>query len=91
VPAAVRKARNRLLRRALDESAGRYRTRFVGRTLPVLWESTSELGEYGWQMEGHTGNYLRVRAAAPAPRWNEIDSVRVEAAAGDVLQGVICN
>lgn len=85
----VRKKRNRILREALEESAKSYRRRFVGRELSVLWESTSEVGEWGWKMEGLTGNYLRVNAFAPSPRWNEVDRVRLEAVFGDRLKGVI--
>jgi hypothetical protein len=33
------------------------------------------MGEWGWQMEGYTENYLRVQAFAPSPRWNELDEV----------------
>jgi hypothetical protein len=54
----------------------------------VLWESTSEYGEYGWQMEGWTGNYLRVSALASSPRWNEVDEVELS---GDGMKGVIRN
>ncbi|MCK6540802.1 MAG: MiaB/RimO family radical SAM methylthiotransferase, partial [Anaerolineales bacterium] len=85
----VRKKRNRILREALEESAKSYRERFVGREMPVLWESTSEMGEWGWKMEGLTGNYLRVNAIAPSPRWNEVDQVRMESVFGDRLKGVI--
>jgi hypothetical protein len=43
--------------------------------MSVLWESTSKMGEWGWQMEGLTENYLRAQAFAPAPRWNELDDI----------------
>src|SRR5687767_10019927 len=69
--------RNHILHAALEESTKSYRQRFIGQTMSVLWESTSEVGEAGWQMEGWTGNYLRVSAFAPSPRWNEIDHVMV--------------
>lgn len=85
----VRKKRNRILREALEESAQSYRQRFVGREMSVLWESTSEVGEWGWKMEGLTGNYLRVNAFAPSPRWNEVDRVRMESVFDDRLKGVI--
>lgn len=85
----VRKKRNHILREALEESAKSYREKFVGREMSVLWESTSAVGERGWQMEGLTGNYLRVQAFAASPRWNELDDVRVNETAGDILQGVI--
>lgn len=87
----VRKERNRILREALEESGRRYARRFIGKTLPVLWESTSEMGEHGWQMEGWTGNYLRVKAAAPAPRWNELDQVKLVQTSGTGFHGVIHN
>jgi threonylcarbamoyladenosine tRNA methylthiotransferase MtaB len=87
----VRRKRNRILRQALEESAKSYREKFVGRTMFVLWESTSEMGEWGWKMEGLTGNYLRVNAFAPSPRWNEIDRVRISDGDGCRMKGVILN
>ncbi|MDD2923286.1 MAG: tRNA (N(6)-L-threonylcarbamoyladenosine(37)-C(2))-methylthiotransferase MtaB [Anaerolineales bacterium] len=85
----VRKSRNHILRGALDESAKLYREKFIGQTLSVLWESTSEMGEWGWQMEGWTENYLRVKAVASAPRWNQIDKVKLIAMDGESLKGEI--
>jgi threonylcarbamoyladenosine tRNA methylthiotransferase MtaB len=87
----VRKQRNRILHEALEESAEQYRQNFIGRTLPVLWESTSEMGEWGWQMEGWTGNYLRVQAFAPSPRWNEIDHVRITEGDRRSIRGIMTN
>jgi threonylcarbamoyladenosine tRNA methylthiotransferase MtaB len=87
----LRKKRNHILHDALEESAKAYRQKFVGRTMSVLWESVSEMGAWGWQMEGLTGNYLRVNAFAPSPRWNEIDRVRIDGVEGDRLKGVITN
>ncbi|HSB03048.1 MAG TPA: tRNA (N(6)-L-threonylcarbamoyladenosine(37)-C(2))-methylthiotransferase MtaB [Anaerolineales bacterium] len=85
----LRKKRNHILHEALEEAARSYRQKFVGRTLPVLWESTSEMGEWGWRMEGLTGNYLRLNAFATSPRWNEIDRVKINEAGGDRMSGVI--
>jgi threonylcarbamoyladenosine tRNA methylthiotransferase MtaB len=85
----VRKRRNRILQTAIEESAGSYRMQFIGQTLPVLWESTTEYGEYGWRMEGWTGNYLRVSAVAPSPRWNEVDDVTLEQVNGEKVSGSI--
>jgi threonylcarbamoyladenosine tRNA methylthiotransferase MtaB len=86
----VRKERNHILQAALEESAGSYREKFVGQTVSVLWESTSEVGDSGWQMEGLTGNYLRTRAFAPQPRWNEVDQVEIGQVHGGGLSGIIC-
>ena len=85
------KKRNHILHEALEESAKSYRQKFIGQTMSVLWESTSEVGDLGWQMEGWTGNYLRVTAFAPSPRWNEIDGVKVNEYRGDKMMGAIVN
>ena len=85
----VRKKRNHILHDALEESAKSYREKFVGRRTSVLWESTSEMGERGWQMEGLSENYLRVTASAPTPRWNEIDEVLLHEICDNRLKGEI--
>ena len=87
----IRKKRNHILHAALEESAQDYRAKFVGQTMSVLWESTSEMGEWGWQMEGLTENYLRVNAFAPSPRWNEIDPVKIHECTGSTIKGIISN
>ncbi|MDP1715378.1 MAG: MiaB/RimO family radical SAM methylthiotransferase [Anaerolineales bacterium] len=87
----LRKKRNHILQEAIEESAKSYREKFVGQRMSVLWESTTGFGEYGWRMEGWTGNYLRVSAIAPAPRWNEVDEVELTDLDGEKLKGVICN
>jgi len=85
----LRKKRNHILHEALEKSARSYRERFVGQKMSVLWESTSELGEWGWQMEGLTENYLRVNAFAESPRWNEIDEVQLNQLSDNSLKGEI--
>jgi threonylcarbamoyladenosine tRNA methylthiotransferase MtaB len=87
----LRKKRNHILTDLLEETAKSYRERFVGRKMSVLWESTSEMGDWGWQMEGLTENYLRAQAFAPSPRWNELDEVQFQNCSGDKLKGVILN
>jgi threonylcarbamoyladenosine tRNA methylthiotransferase MtaB len=86
----VRKERNAIYRAAFEESANIYCQKFIGKTLPVLWESTTQLDEHGWQMEGHTGNYLRVKAVTPAPCWNEMDHVELVENSSGMVRGVIC-
>jgi threonylcarbamoyladenosine tRNA methylthiotransferase MtaB len=85
----LRKKRNHILTDLLEQSAGIYREKFIGREMSVLWESTSEMGERGWQMEGLTENYLRARAFADSPRWNEVDAVRLTGLDDGILRGVI--
>jgi len=86
----LRKQRNYILRQTLDRSAQEYRAAFLGKTLRVLWEASSGVGERGWLMEGWSENYLRVRAAAPALRWNSMDNVHIAALEGECLTGEIC-
>jgi threonylcarbamoyladenosine tRNA methylthiotransferase MtaB len=85
----LRKKRNHILKETLEESVKSYREKFVGQKMSVLWESTSEMGEWGWQMEGWTENYLRVSAFAPSPRWNEVDEVVLNESDGGRMKGVI--
>ena len=85
----TRKERNAALRAVLDESAHAYRSGFIGHTLPVLWEGSSQLTDAGWTLEGLTDNYLRVRSVAPMARWNQIDEVQLIAIDGDGMKGKI--
>lgn len=85
----LRKKRNHILQEAIEESAKMYREQFIGHKMSVLWESTTEYGEYGWRMEGWTGNYLRVSANAPSPRWNQVDEVALQEVDGGLLTGLI--
>lgn len=83
VPHLVRKERNAALRAVFAESARAYRQKFVGKTVFVLWEATDQLSDAGWQLDGLTDNYLRVTAVTSQPRWNQIDSVKLVALAGE--------
>jgi threonylcarbamoyladenosine tRNA methylthiotransferase MtaB len=59
VPAPAAQARSQqmhLLNATLEDT---FRRRFVGRTMPVLWETHEPYG-FGLQWSGLTGNYLRV-------------------------------
>lgn len=87
----LRKRQNRILQETIEESAKSYRQKFIGRKMSVLWESTTEYGEYGWRMEGWSGNYLRVTAIAPSPRWNKVDEVKLLDMDDEKVKGVISN
>jgi threonylcarbamoyladenosine tRNA methylthiotransferase MtaB len=89
VPNSLRKERNARLRSILHESAKRYQSRFIGRVMPVLWESASAYDAQGWEMSGLTGNYLRVRASTPRHMWNQITPVILSEAYSDGLIGKI--
>lgn len=85
----TRKERNAILRQTFQAAALTYRRRFLGRNLAVLWESSSALGQSGWQMEGLSGNYIRITAVTPQPRWNRIDNVQLSGLTEDGLSGTI--
>jgi threonylcarbamoyladenosine tRNA methylthiotransferase MtaB len=85
----LRKQRSAVLRHAFAEAAQTYRRKFLGRTLPVLWEATDQLSDAGWRLEGLTDNYLRVTALAPEPRWNRVDAVELGELTADGVQGKI--
>lgn len=89
LPPEIKKARSRELRTVFGELALAYRKTCLGQTLPVLWESTSQRDDRGWKLEGLTGNYLRVSAYAPTPRWNLIDPVRLTGLTEEGLSGEI--
>jgi threonylcarbamoyladenosine tRNA methylthiotransferase MtaB len=83
----VKKHRAASLRAVFAEMAANYRRRFIGRTMQVLWESVTELGERGWSVEGHTDNFIRVTAKTAWPRWNQVDPVQLTSEADEGLRG----
>jgi threonylcarbamoyladenosine tRNA methylthiotransferase MtaB len=89
VPHNVRKQRNHSLHEAFNEMNAVYRERFIGQTMPVLWEATAVRDEHGWQIEGLTGNYIRVTATASEPRWNQVDHVKLTGLTAEGMSGEI--
>ncbi len=87
VPYTIRKERNAQVRALLVESAGRYQEGFLGKVMPVLWESATAFGPDGWQLSGLTDNYLRVTARAPRQCWNRITPVQMVGVEGGILSG----
>jgi len=75
----VAKARNAALRLAFSKTAREYRSKFIGQSAVVLWES-SRLTQNGvWELSGLTDTYIRVFALSPIDRWNEMDAVDLQA------------
>lgn len=85
----IRKQRAARLREVVQTSARHYRSTFIGKTLPVLWESAAELGLQGWRLSGWSDNYIRVEVVASEKLWNTISSVRVEGLTNEGVHGVI--
>jgi threonylcarbamoyladenosine tRNA methylthiotransferase MtaB len=87
VPYTLRKERNAQMRALLAESASRYQGEFLGKVLPVLWESATVFGPDGWQLSGLTDNYLRVSALAPRQCWNRITPVQMVGVKEGIFSG----
>ncbi len=89
VPISIRRDRGAVMRAAFTRSSEHYRHAFVGKILRVLWESTTDTGEAGWQLSGLTDNYLRVMARSDEDRWNQISDVEIIHPEKGTLQGRI--
>jgi len=87
VPHELARQRGQRLRRAFAELGKAYRAQFLGRRLPVLWEASAVRSELGWEIEGLTGNYLRVTARAAELRWNHVDDVRLMEVTEEGMRG----
>ena len=85
----IRKQRGNEMRRLFAELTNLYHCGFVNQKMDVLWESARLQPDGSWIMEGLTGNYLRVQAAAERNLWNQISLVELQQATADGLQGVI--
>ena len=89
VRSELAKKRAATLRSVLAESATTYRRKFIGRTMPVLWEARVTPTDTGWQLEGLTDNYIRVVASAPVPMCNQLDMVHLKKDGSEYLIGEI--
>jgi len=86
---ATRKERSARMRAVLKASADCYRRRFVGYSLPVLWESVTALNDKAWELNGLTDNYLRVKARSPQPLWNQITPTQLRRLVDGGLSGEV--
>ncbi|MGC8874247.1 MAG: tRNA (N(6)-L-threonylcarbamoyladenosine(37)-C(2))-methylthiotransferase MtaB [Chloroflexia bacterium] len=84
VPPAVRQQRCEALHALARDLAVRFRSRFIGRTLPVLWD-----GRRGTLWSGLTDNYLRVVAPASGDRLGQITPTLLTGLEGTLLRGEI--
>lgn len=74
---SVKSERNAIVRKTLKQLAGEYQQQFIGKILPVLWESSNEIDDSHFRLTGWTDNYIRVVTIADQNRHNQIDSVRL--------------
>lgn len=77
VPYEVKKERSDGLIRLAQDSALKFASSFVGKTVDVLYESQIENGSRGPEWEGLTDNYLRVVSPFSTDLTNEIVSTRL--------------
>jgi threonylcarbamoyladenosine tRNA methylthiotransferase MtaB len=85
VPRAVRDERASRMRELGAAHRRRFRERFVGQALEVLWEKQWRDGRWaGW-----TDNYIRVVTAADASLENRITTTRLNALRNNYIEGEI--
>jgi threonylcarbamoyladenosine tRNA methylthiotransferase MtaB len=89
VPGPIRKRRSAVLRSIFLELAYTYQSKFIGKNLDVLWESSTKLDQEEFLLEGLSGNYIKVSAIVSTDRWNIIENVHIENFYQDSLIGVI--
>lgn len=82
IPDAKKKERVRAVQEAALESALNYRRRFLGRRMPVLFET-----EHDGVFDGLTANYIRVYTDTPA-KSGELRDVRLEKIFRDGVWGI---
>lgn len=89
VPHAVRKERGARMRQTVAESGREFRRKFLNQVVPVLWETATNMGAQGWQMEGLADLFFRLRATSPVNAWNEVQFVRLLEMTEDGFWGMI--
>jgi threonylcarbamoyladenosine tRNA methylthiotransferase MtaB len=85
IPRAVRSARAREMRGLAAEQALRFRQRFVGREMAVLWEQRRSDGLW----TGLTDNYLRVVTQGHSDQHNCLTLTRLRAVQNGCLVGEV--
>lgn len=85
VPARLKAARGRLLRQLSAQQMRAFQEQFLGRTLPVLWETSDDDGVW----RGLTDNYLTVTTSCAADLSNCIAPTRLVETVGPELRGMV--
>ncbi|NIM93735.1 MAG: tRNA (N(6)-L-threonylcarbamoyladenosine(37)-C(2))-methylthiotransferase MtaB [Anaerolineales bacterium] len=85
VPNSIAKERSWIIREVVHQSALNFKRQFIGKELIVLWESATSLNSRGWEMNGLTDNYIRVRANVEKNLWNLITHVKALSLSGNDL------
>ena len=85
VGAPVKKWRSRQMLALAEECAGSFNHKFLGRTLPVLWEKREKGDKSLWS--GHTDNYIKVYSGSDRDLTGQIIPVRLESLRKDGVRG----
>jgi threonylcarbamoyladenosine tRNA methylthiotransferase MtaB len=89
IPSGLVRERSARMREALASGELRYRKAQLGSEVQVLWEGAPERVKQGWLNRGWSRNHLRVQAASPSRRINQIDLVQLEKINGKSIHGSI--
>ncbi|MBA4385229.1 MAG: tRNA (N(6)-L-threonylcarbamoyladenosine(37)-C(2))-methylthiotransferase MtaB [Anaerolinea sp.] len=83
------KLRAEKMRAEIAASEAQYLSAFIGREVKVLWEGSGTSNEKGWTLHGLSEQYMKVEALAETNRWNQIDTIQINAVKNDGLIGII--
>lgn len=84
------KNRVRQIQQLSEDGGRRFYTRFVGQTMPVLWEGVRGAADSGFLHTGLTDNFIRVEVTAPEVLTNTITPTKlVYLTQSDVMHGQI--
>jgi threonylcarbamoyladenosine tRNA methylthiotransferase MtaB len=70
----VKKERSRQMLALAEESATRFREKFAGEAMDVLWEKQTDGGDW----TGITGNYIRVFAKSKDDLSNKKSKIKIQ-------------
>ena len=84
VSSGVKRKRLQKMLALSEESAVNFRKKFLGRTMPVLWEQKS-----GGTWSGLTANYIRVYTKSSDDLTNKITEVKLERLYRDGVWGEV--
>jgi threonylcarbamoyladenosine tRNA methylthiotransferase MtaB len=85
----VKKERTRRMIDLGKSLSAAFHQQYVGKTMPVLWETTVGANGDGLRWVGYTDNYMRVHAQGPATLFNQVTDTKLTDATADGLQGKI--
>ena len=77
------------MRAIFSDMTHQYAKKFIGRIVEPLWEHGELLPDGKWQMNGLTGNYLRVCAITDQNRWNHIETIQLHRFDAETIFGEI--